>query len=156
MRHNHRNLMLMWHTLCNSLKRMWWCWTTQVLLSHASKLTTHDQVSTIPPCLCLLNFVNLDFSSTSPYTDLSAKLQFLVMPFPRMCKTIVNYKDAQSIYLCIFWAKFLSSALPTCNNFGNYIITYENLTALKIQNAHICSNIYFNKCNIFAIIKWAK
>lgn len=109
-----------------------------------------------PPLLCFLKFVNLDFSSTSPYTDLSAKLQFLVMPFPRMCKTIVNYKDAQSIYLCIFWAKFLSSALPTCNNFGNYIITYENLTALKIQNAHICSNIYFNKCNIFAIIKWAK
>lgn len=37
------------------------------------------------------------------------------------------------------------------------IITYENLTAVKIHNAHICSNIYmyFNKCDMFAMIKWA-
>lgn len=35
------------------------------------------------------------------------------------------------------------------------IITYENLTAVKIHNAHICSNIYmyFNKCDTFAMIK---
>lgn len=123
-----------------------------------SCLKTNNSWSDInhSPLLCFLRFVNLDFSSTSPYTDLSAKLQFLVMPFPRMCKTIVNYKDAQSIYLCIFWAKFLSSAQHFQHAITLAIISYQNLTALRIQNAHICSNIYFNKCNIFAIIKWAK
>lgn len=51
--------------------------------------TNNDQGLTIPPCLCLLNFVNLDFSSTSPYTDLSAKLQFLVMPFPACARQLL-------------------------------------------------------------------
>lgn len=51
--------------------------------------TNNDQGLTIPPCLCFLKFVNLDFSSTSPYTDLSAKLQFLVMPFSACARQLL-------------------------------------------------------------------
>lgn len=119
---------------------MWWCWTTQVLLSHASKLTTHDQVSTIPPCLCLLKFVNLDFSSTSPYTDLSAKLQFLVMPFPACARQLLITRMPSLYTYASFEQHFSAQHFQHAITLA--IITYENLTALKIQNAHLCSNIY--------------
>lgn len=121
-----------------------------------SCLKTNNSWSGInhPPCLCFLKFVNLDFSSTSPYTDLSAKLQFLVMPFPACARQLlITWMPSLYTYASFeqnFSAQHFQHAITLA------IITYENLTALKIQNAHICSNIYFNKCNIFAIIKWAK
>lgn len=70
-----------------------------------------------------------------------------------MCKTIVNNKDAQSIPICIFEQNFPAQHFQHAITLA--IITYENLTAVKIHNAHICSNIYmyFNKCDMFAMIK---
>lgn len=106
------------------------------------------------PLLLLAQFVNLDFSSTSPYTDLSAKLQFLVMPFPACARQLLITRMPSLYTYASFEQNFSAQHFQHAITLA--IITYENLTALKIHNAHICSNIYFNKCNIFAIIKWAK
>lgn len=107
-----------------------------------SCLKTNNSWSDInhPPCLCLLNFVNLDFSSTSPYTDLSAKLQFLVMPFPACARQLLITRMPSLYTYASFEQNFSAQHFQHAITLA--IITYENLTALKIQNAHICSNIY--------------
>lgn len=121
-----------------------------------SCLKTNNSWSDInhSPLLCLLKFVNLDFSSTSPYTNLSTKLQFLVMPFPACARQLLITRMPSLYTYASFEQNFSAQHFQHAITLA--IISYENLTALRIQNAHICSNIYFNKCNIFAIIKWAK
>lgn len=108
-----------------------------------SCLKTNNSWSDInhpPPCLCFFKFVNLDFSSTSPYTDLSAKLQFLVMPFPACARQLLITRMPSLYTYASFEQNFSAQHFQHAITLA--IITYENLTALKIQNAHICSNIY--------------
>lgn len=93
-----------------------------------------------PPACAFSKFVNLDFSSTSPYTDLSAKLQFLVMPFPACARQLLITRMPSLYTYASFEQNFSAQHFQHAITLA--IITYENLTALKIQNAHICSNIY--------------
>lgn len=107
-----------------------------------SCLKTNNSWSDInhSPLLCFLKFVNLDFSSTSPYTDLSAKLQFLVMPFSACARQLLITRMPSLYTYASFEQNFSAQHFQHAITLA--IITYENLTALKIQNAHICSNIY--------------